>query len=56
MIDELDAEKDHIGLIRHEDFVCGACRHLMIPLSKGRYQCPKCGVVFEDDLGEPEFA
>lgn len=50
MLDGFDMEKDPMGLVKEEEFVCGACRHTMIPLAKHRYQCPHCGTVFEDDL------
>jgi len=49
MIDELDCGKDHIGLIRPKDFVCGACRNIMLPAGAGKYHCPKCGMVFNDN-------
>ena len=52
MLDGLDAEKDPMGLMRHEDFVCGDCNHEMISVGNSRYQCPKCGIVFEDSFPE----
>lgn len=48
MLDGIDIEKDPMGIIRHEEFVCGTCRHIMVPLSSNRYQCPKCGMTFDD--------
>ena len=48
MIDELDCGKDHIGLIRHDEFICGACKNAMDPAGANAYKCPKCSMVFED--------
>jgi tRNA(Ile2) C34 agmatinyltransferase TiaS len=52
MLDGIDIEKDAMGIIRHEDFVCGDCRHVMIPIGGNRYQCPHCGMVFDDSMGD----
>jgi tRNA(Ile2) C34 agmatinyltransferase TiaS len=52
MLDGVDAECDAMGLLRHEEFVCGDCRHSMIPIGNNRYQCPHCGMVFEDTFPE----
>jgi tRNA(Ile2) C34 agmatinyltransferase TiaS len=56
MLDGVDIEKDAMGLIRHEEYVCGDCRHSMIPIGGNRYQCPHCGVVFEDAVPDDDFS
>jgi hypothetical protein len=48
MLEGFDMEKDPMGLIRQEEFVCGTCQHTMMTISNDRYQCPHCGIVFED--------
>jgi len=50
MLDGVDVECDAMGIIRHEEFVCGDCKHSMIPIGTNRYQCPHCGMVFEDTM------
>ena len=45
MLDGVDVQKDAMGIIRHEEFVCGDCKHAMIPIGTNRYQCPHCGKV-----------
>ena len=52
MIDGREFEFDQTWLIRREEFVCGDCRHSMIPIGADRYQCPHCGVVFEDMIAD----
>ena len=52
MLDGLDAHLDPMGLIRHEEFVCGDCKHSMMPIGHHRYQCPHCGIVFDDSANE----
>ena len=50
MLEGFDTECDPMGLMRHEEFVCGDCKHVMIPIGASRYQCPHCGMVFEDAI------
>lgn len=50
MLDGIDIEQDPIGLMKHEEFVCGDCRHVMISIGDSRYQCPHCGMVFDDSF------
>ena len=54
MLEGIDVQCDPMGLIRHEEFVCGDCRHSMMPIGNSRYQCPHCGVVFEDAMPEDD--
>ena len=48
MLCGLDAEGDEMGLIRHEEFVCGNCMRGMAELGNHKFQCPKCLEVFQD--------
>ena len=52
MLEGFDMEKDPMGLMAHEEFVCGTCNHVMMPITQNRYQCPHCGMVFEDEFTE----
>jgi len=54
MIDGLDPHKDAIGIISHEEFVCGECQKQMVEVAPNKYRCPKCGAVFEDMKGGKE--
>jgi tRNA(Ile2) C34 agmatinyltransferase TiaS len=48
MLSGLDHEGDEMGLIRHEEFVCGDCMAGMADLGNHQFQCPKCATVFQD--------
>jgi len=54
MLEGLDAHLDPMGLMRHEEFVCGQCKHSMMSISQNRYQCPHCGIVFDDSASMEE--
>ena len=56
MLDGIDVQCDAMGLLRHEEFVCGDCKHLMIPIGTNRYQCPHGGMVVEDSLPEEDVS
>ena len=48
MLDGVDIQKDAMGLVRTEEFICGDCNKKMIEISQSKFKCPKCGKEFDD--------
>lgn len=51
MLDGFDMHKDLMGIVPHEEFVCGECKKRMVETAPKNYRCPKCGAEFNDVTG-----
>jgi tRNA(Ile2) C34 agmatinyltransferase TiaS len=48
MLDGVDIQKDAMGIVRTEEFICGDCGKTMTEFTQSKFRCPKCGKEFDN--------